>query len=138
MKVDQDSGAITLDVPNFDQLHQQLKALEDSGKINGIAVVSVAGAFRKGKSFLLDLFIHYLSKPAGSQNGSSRCCVVLEWRWPCGCGGGCLWTLIGQKCGHNLLLFIADVIVLGHCALTSLFVLRNAVSCVVFNGPTIR
>ena len=70
MKVDQDSGAITLDVPNFDQLHQQLKALEDSGKINGIAVVSVAGAFRKGKSFLLDLFIHYLSKPAGSQNGS--------------------------------------------------------------------
>jgi len=64
IRVHQDTGEIQLLDDNFDVIYKQLKHLEDTGVINGIAVVSVAGAFRMGKSFLLDLFIHYLSTPS--------------------------------------------------------------------------
>eukprot|EP00750_Incisomonas_marina_P026901 INCI5962.4.p1 GENE.INCI5962.4~~INCI5962.4.p1 ORF type:complete len:1651 (-),score=364.43 INCI5962.4:511-5463(-) len=64
IRVTQDTGEIELLKDNFDIIHRQLKELEERGSIGGVAIVSVAGAFRKGKSFLLDLFIHYLSTPA--------------------------------------------------------------------------
>lgn len=36
--------------------------LDDSVRDKKVAVISVAGAFRKGKSFLLDFFLRYLDR----------------------------------------------------------------------------
>lgn len=49
------------------------KALEDillheSVRDKKVAVVSVAGAFRKGKSFLLDFFLRYLDREVNFRN----------------------------------------------------------------------
>lgn len=70
IRVTQDTGEIELMKDNFDIIHQQLKELEERGAIGGVAIVSVAGAFRKGKSFLLDLFIHYLSTPPAAEGAA--------------------------------------------------------------------
>lgn len=53
---------VTTDQHNF-TLDEDLLAsllLQDSVKDLNVAVISVAGAFRKGKSFLLNFFLRYL------------------------------------------------------------------------------
>jgi atlastin len=39
--------------------------LQDHVKEKNVVVISVAGAFRKGKSFLLDFFLRYMVKQVG-------------------------------------------------------------------------
>lgn len=57
------------------------KALEDillheSVRDKKVAVVSVAGAFRKGKSFLLDFFLRYLDREVNFRN--STCLYIFR------------------------------------------------------------
>lgn len=44
--------------------------LEDNIRNRDVVVISVAGAFRKGKSFLLDFFLRYLYAKVGSFNST--------------------------------------------------------------------
>ena len=48
--------------------------LQDSIRDKRVVVVSVAGAFRKGKSFLLDFFLRYLQRQV---NRISVCLIIV-------------------------------------------------------------
>ena len=52
---------------NFDLDEKALEdiLLNEAVRDKKVAVVSVAGAFRKGKSFLLDFFLRYLDRQVG-------------------------------------------------------------------------
>lgn len=53
--------------------------LQDSIRDKRVVVVSVAGAFRKGKSFLLDFFLRYLQRQV--IRISVCLLIVLDRRW---------------------------------------------------------
>ena len=57
VEVDGDTGTFQLKI---DELRAIL--LQDKVKDKPVAVVSIAGDFRKGKSFLLNFFVRYLQK----------------------------------------------------------------------------
>lgn len=51
---------------NEDALNEIL--LQDNVRDRTVVVISVAGAFRKGKSFLLDFFLRYMYSKVGGSN----------------------------------------------------------------------
>lgn len=63
---DDGKGKFDLDLAALERL-----LLNERVRDHKVAVVSVAGAFRKGKSFLLNFFLRYLSFIAGGNSGSS-------------------------------------------------------------------
>ena len=50
--------------------------LSDEVRDKKVVVLSVAGAFRKGKSFLLDFFIRYLNAVEANVEASPFCCKL--------------------------------------------------------------
>lgn len=54
--------------------------LHDDVKDRSVVVVSVAGAFRKGKSFLLDFFLRYMNNKVGEELSSNRRCTRCNHR----------------------------------------------------------
>ena len=59
----------------FELNHELLESvlLRPEVKDRHVVVLSVAGAFRKGKSFLLDFFLRYLHAQVGSGGGGKTC-----------------------------------------------------------------
>lgn len=53
--------------------------LSDEVREKKVVVLSIAGAFRKGKSFMLDFFLRYLQR---------NVCVLIYYVDTCVCGGG--------------------------------------------------
>lgn len=86
--VGEDSGAHPIQIVRVQEDHSfdldmdalQRVLLSDEVKDRKVVVVSVAGAFRKGKSFLLDYLLRFLNnKVAGQAVGMAsvfgRCCT---------------------------------------------------------------
>ena len=68
------------DEHSFDLVEDNLSSLLNRADVKDkpVVVVSVAGAFRKGKSFLLNFFIRYLSYITKSEVGIHCCLRVLN------------------------------------------------------------
>ena len=74
--------------PNYDEFTLKKEALRVFWtRFNGmlVSVVSVVGAFRTGKSFLLTLFLRYPTACGG--DGVQD--MIKDDRWLCGWGGDC-------------------------------------------------
>ncbi|PAA74570.1 hypothetical protein BOX15_Mlig015865g1, partial [Macrostomum lignano] len=68
-------GKFDLDLPALEQL-----LLNDRIRDHRVAVVSVAGAFRKGKSFLLNYFLRYLACISDTDGGGlAGSCGTEDW-----------------------------------------------------------
>ena len=68
------------DEHSFDLVEDNLSSLLNRADVKDkpVVVVSVAGAFRKGKSFLLNFFIRYLSYITKSEVGIHCCHRVVN------------------------------------------------------------
>jgi len=92
VKIDLETNKVVLDEAELGLLEESLRA---SG-LEQVAVVGVMGAFRTGKSFLLDLMLRYLREDAASSVEDQEC-VLPEWTVSREAPG---WAV---KCGDTML-----------------------------------
>lgn len=89
VKIDLETNSVVIGEEELEEIQE---ALTRTG-CKKVAVVGVMGAFRTGKSFLLDLMLRYLKYNGSKPDGENEC-VVDEWmlqrevpEWVVECGG---------------------------------------------------
>jgi len=75
VKIDVETNSVVI---GEEELAEVQEALKRTG-CTKVSVVGVMGAFRTGKSFLLDLMLRYLRCDGGKSDGGENECVFPEW-----------------------------------------------------------
>uniref|UniRef100_UPI000EF5246C atlastin-2-like n=1 Tax=Ciona intestinalis TaxID=7719 RepID=UPI000EF5246C len=71
------------DGQGFERIFDVFEEIFDNVRDFPVAIISIAGPFRKGKSFLLNLLAHYLlenQSPTWFKNGDTQPEKVFEWK----------------------------------------------------------
>jgi len=78
VKIDLETNRVIVGEDELQELDRQLRAAQMGTGVQKVCVVGVMGAYRTGKSFLLDLMLRYLSETA-NQAGGKEACEIPPW-----------------------------------------------------------